>query len=284
MEPLCAPAQAPCGPADTMSTLAPLYLPTRPPHGFQARALGLAALALVAMALLALGTWQAIGWWQGTRAASALQPQVKLASVYVTRVLEYQFGEDSNITVGEFIQVTESGLAEMEKATIDIKAARRSHPQTADKAVAYLGESQELLRTLNRLARMQVKIDTYKEQVQQLDVQASSASTPAEQRAVREQLSAVLRSVIALLGEAQAQAESTARHLENLTAQQAWVRETFGEESTVPMGILQKASREVSKSLGGEREKQQGVEPAERDGQLSPGRVESAQRPAALVL
>lgn len=261
-----------------------MYLPTRPRHGFPARAVGLAVLAFLAMALLAFGAWRGIGWWQGSRAVAALQPQVKLVSVYVTRVLEYQFGEESNITVGEFIQVTENGLAEIEKATVAIKAARGTDATTVDKTVAYMGESQELLRALNRLARMQVKVDTLREQMERLELRAETATTPAEQRAVREQLAALLKSVVGVLGEAQAQAEGTSKHLENLIGQQPWIQDTFGKESAVPMALLQKSSDAVSKSLGGGPERKQGLGPAEHDGRLPLAQPQQAARAVALTV
>jgi hypothetical protein len=244
----------------------------------------LAALALLAVGLLAFGAWQAIGWWQGGRAVAALQPQVKLVSVYVTRVLEYQFGEASNITVGEFIQVTENGLAEIEKATMAVKAARSTDAQTVDKTVAYMGESQELLRALNRLARMQVKVDTLREQMDRLEARADSANTPAEQRAVREQLGTVLKSVLSVLGEAQAQAEGTSKHLDKLIVQQPWVQDTYGKESAVPLALLQKSSDAVSKSLGGSKDRKQGLGPAEQHDKLPVGRVQHAASPVAVIL
>lgn len=247
-----------------MSTLAPLYLPTPLKHGIPAHILRILAMALVALVLVATGAWQAAGWWHDGKAVAALQPHVKIASAYVGRVLEYQFGEDSNITVGEFIKVTETGLAEIEKGAMAVQAARGSDPEAADKAVAYMGESQELLRNLNRLARMQVKMETYREQIDQLDARTQGQLSPSEQRAVREQLGAVLKSVMGVLNDATEQAESSARHLRNLREQRAWVVQTFGEDSAIPKAILEKASSEVEKSLGVEPAKKQGVRGSER--------------------
>ena len=243
----------------TMSTLAPLYLPAPLKHGVPAHILRILTMAVVAFVLVAMGAWQAAGWWHDGKAVAALQPHVKLTSVYVGRVLEYQFGEDSNITVGEFIKVTENGLEDIEKSAVTVKAARARDPEAADKAVAYMGESQELLRNLNRLARMQVKIETYREQIDELDAKTRGPLSPSEQRAAREQLATVLKSVMGILNEATEQAESSARHLRNLREQSAWVVQTFGEDSAIPKAILEKASSEVEKSLGVEPDKKRGV-------------------------
>lgn len=208
------------------------------------------AAGLMALALVAMLAWRAVGLWQDAQALAAMKPHVKLASVYVTRVLQYQAGEVEGFTVRELIRASEGGVDDIERVGAALRAQTEAAPADEERAVAYLQEAQGLLRDVARFARITLQVNKYSVQIDRLEHALASAGSPAEQRALRDELVAELQEVIAILKDGQATARSIEAHLDVLAADQPWVRARFGEDAAIPLGVLHQARRDVARSLG----------------------------------
>jgi hypothetical protein len=211
------------------------------------------AAGLMALALLAAFAWRATALWQDAQALAEMKPHVKLASIYVTRVLQYQSGQVEGFTVAELIRASEGGVDDIERVTAALRAESRVNPADEERAVDYLREAQSLLRDVARLARITQQVNAYSVQIDRLEQALASAGSVAQQQALGAELVIELRDIIDVLKDGQATARRIGAHLDYLASEQPWVHARFGDDAAIPMAVLDQARSDVARSLGNPR-------------------------------